>query len=97
MGGGEGLGEVGRKVRRGWGGGKGQKVTRLYTIYVISFEGCILYMYIYTYSIHAFKGFMQICCCSVKGALPRVLFTGLFFFFERCLLQHFCSEISSIT
>ena len=44
----------------GWGG-KGQKVKRLYTIYVFPFEGCILYIYIYIHSINAFEGCMHIC------------------------------------
>ena len=43
----------------GGGGGWGVPVKRSkgYILYVFPFEGCILYMYIYTYSIHTFEGF----------------------------------------
>ena len=39
--------EVGLGVGVGGVGDTGQKVKRLYTIYVFPFEGCILYMYIH--------------------------------------------------
>ena len=36
----------------GEGGGYRSKVKRLYTIYVLPFEGCILYRYIYTHIVY---------------------------------------------
>ena len=46
------------------GGGVGAvpvKSSKGYLLYIFPFEGCILYMCIYTYSIHAFEGCMHIC------------------------------------